>query len=54
MLFDSNGKFLEGNYTTDLMNGCLLITGDSQTLPAGDYLLMYDPMWQGGHHNTAY
>lgn len=54
MLFDSNGKFLGANYTSELMNGCLLITGNNQTLPSGDYLLMYDPMWQEGHKNAAY
>jgi hypothetical protein len=53
MLFDSHGKFLEGNYTSEL-NGCLILTGNDVTLPAGDYLLMYDPMWQGGHQSAAY
>ena len=53
MLFDSNGKFLDGNYSSEL-NGCLIMTGDDVTLPAGDYLLMYDPMWQGGHQSAAY
>jgi len=44
MLFDSNGKFLNGNYSSEL-NGCLIYNGDQVTLPAGDYMLMYDPMW---------